>query len=325
MLVLVTGGAGYIGSVTVERLIDAGHDVVVLDDLNRGHRAAIHPAAEFLQCDLRGGDATCRVVSQSRADAIMHFAALTLVGESVAQPAEYYKTNVQGGLNLLEAARVASIGKFVFSSTAAVYGEPDRLPITEDAPKRPISPYGQTKWSIEQALASYSDRYGMNYAAFRYFNVAGATELRGEDHSPETHVIPVALFVLLGKHARFTLNGTDYPTPDGTAIRDYVHVIDLADAHIAALDRLDRSLGPINLGTKGGFSVRQIVEAVEEVTARELPLTIGPRRAGDPAALIADATRARDLLDWEPKRSTMEVMIRSAWAWHTRNPNGYPD
>ncbi len=325
MRVLVTGGAGYIGSIAVERLIKKGHHVVVVDDLSRGHRAAVHPNASFDLCDLRDAEAMRSTVVRHDADAIMHFAAMTLVGESVNQPAEYFRTNVQGGLNLLEAARVSGIKRFIFSSTAAVYGEPERVPILEEDVKRPINPYGQTKWIMEQALSSYANAYGVNYAAFRYFNVAGASQNYGEDHRPETHIIPLALSAIESKDRHFTINGTDYPTPDGTAIRDYVHVIDLADAHIAALERLDQPLGAINLGTKEGFSVQDIVAAIEAVTGRSLMVTYGPRRSGDPAALVADAARARDVLDWEPLRSTLDKMISSAWEWHKRNPNGYRD
>jgi len=325
MRVLVTGGAGYIGSVAIERLIERGHDVVAVDNFERGHAAAIHPDAEQHACDLRDAAQTDRVVSESHADAVMHFAALHLVPESVENPGEYYQTNVSGGINLLNAVRNAGIRRFVFSSTAAVYGEPASLPIRETDPKVPINPYGHSKWIVEQILEVFAERYGINYAAFRYFNVAGATEERGEDHNPETHVIPVALQVLLGQRETFTVYGTDYPTPDGTAIRDYVHVADLADTHIAAIERLDAPLGAINLGTRDGFSVKQIVESVRRVTGKDLPVVYGDRRAGDPPALIADTARARELLDWNPTRSTMDEMIGSAWSWMQRHPHGYED
>jgi UDP-glucose 4-epimerase len=323
MRVLVTGAAGYIGSITVERLILAGHDVIALDDLSRGHQAAIHPAARFAACDLRDRDSVRSATDASGAEAILHFAALTLVGESVEQPAEYYQTNVIGGLNLLESARHAGVSRFVFSSTAAVYGEPTKLPLHEESTKEPINPYGWTKLSIEGALSGYAGRYGVNYAALRYFNVAGATAERGEDHRPETHLIPTLLLTLMGKRDTFVVNGTDFPTPDGTAVRDYVHVVDLADAHISALERLDHSLGPINLGTKDGFSVRQVIDAVERVTGRQVPTITGSRRAGDSAALVADTARARELLAWNPTHSTLEQMISSAWDWMRRNPDGY--
>lgn len=323
MRVLVTGGAGYIGSVAIERLIERGHEVVAVDNFQRGHAAAIHPDAERHACDLRDAAQTGEVVAASEVDAVLHFAALHLVPESVDQPGAYYETNVSGGINLLNAVKDAGITRFVFSSTAAVYGEPASLPIRETDPKTPINPYGHSKWIVEQILQVFAERYGINHAAFRYFNVAGATELRGEDHDPETHVIPVALQVLLGQRENFTVFGTDYPTPDGTAIRDYVHVIDLVDAHITAIERLDAPLGAINLGTRDGFSVKQIVDAVQRVTGKELPVTYGDRRAGDPPALIADTTRAQELLGWDPVRSTMDEMIGSAWSWMQRHPHGY--
>lgn len=326
MRVLVTGAGGYIGSVATERLIERGNDVVALDSFLRGHRSAIHPAAETLTCDLRDPSATRQAVLDARVDAVLHFAALHLVPESVERPAEYYETNVGGGINLLSAVKESGIHSFVFSSTAAVYGEPTELPITEDAPKRPINPYGHSKWIVEQILAQYGKAYDINYAAFRYFNVAGASATRGEDHDPETHVIPVALQAIMGKRERFTVFGTDYDTDDGTAVRDYVHVIDLVDAHIAALDLLqERSLGAINLGTRDGFSVANIVDAVQGVTDRELPVAYGPRRAGDPPALIADASRAQQILGWKPVHSTMEQMIGSAWDWTQAHPEGYRD
>ncbi len=323
MRVLVTGGGGYIGSVAIERLVARGYDVVALDNFSRGHAAAVHPEADKLHCDLRDSTSTAQAVAQSGAEAILHFAALHLVLESVGKPGDYYQTNVSGGINLLNAARDAGISRFVFSSTAAVYGEPQSLPVRESSPKEPINPYGHSKWIVEQLLPVYAETHGLNYAAFRYFNVAGATEERGEDHDPETHIIPVALQVLLGQRDSFTVFGTDYPTPDGTAIRDYVHVADLADAHITAIERLDSPLGAINLGTRDGFSVRQIVESINRVTGQELPIAFGDRRQGDPPALIADTTRARELVDWNPTRSTMDEMIGSAWDWMQRHPNGY--
>jgi len=325
MRVLVTGAAGYIGSIAVERLLNAGHEVLAIDDLSRGHRAAVHSEASFVQCDLRDTSSVTRVVSGSEAEAILHFAALTLVGESVDQPAEYFQSNVIGGLNLLEAVRRSSVSRFVFYSTAAVYGDPTRVPLREDDPKDPINPYGRTKLSMEWALASFADRYDMRYAALRYFNVAGATAERGEDHRPETHLIPAILLTLLGKRDGFVVNGTDFPTPDGTAVRDYVHVVDLVDAHITALERLDRTLGAINLGTMDGFSVQQVIDSAELTTGKKLKVTHGPRRAGDSAALVAETDRARALLDWNPSRSNLADMIGSAWEWMQHHPNGYPD
>jgi UDP-glucose 4-epimerase len=323
MRVLVTGGAGYIGSVAVAMLLERGYDVAALDSLQRGHLDAVTDGAEFVQCDLRDADATMRAVAAARADAVMHFAALHLVSESVVQPAEYYRTNVAGGINLLDAVRAAGIRKFVFSSTAAVYGEPDQLPILEDSPTLPINPYGASKLMVERILADYGASYGINYAIFRYFNVAGSRGPLGEDHRPETHVIPVALETITGKRDTFTVFGSDYNTTDGTAVRDYVHVIDLVEAHILALEKLDQTLGIFNLGTRYGFSVSQLVEAVELTTDQRLPFVIGPRRAGDPPALIADSTRAKNVLGWDPTHSTLDLMIGSHWDWVLEHPDGY--
>lgn len=326
MRVLVTGGAGYIGSVAIERLLAHGYDVIALDSLERGHATAVSTGAPLTTCDLRDAAATQRAVRESDAEAIMHFAALHLVPESVTNPGAYYQTNVAGGINLICAARDAGIKRFVFSSTAAVYGEPKHLPVREDDAKEPINPYGHSKWMVEQFFPAIEREHGLNWAAFRYFNVAGATEVHGEDHNPETHVIPVALQVLQGKREVFSVFGTDYPTEDGTCIRDYVHVVDLADAHIRALEKLERgALGAINLGTRDGFSVKQIVDAVERVTGRKLPVAYGDRRPGDPPALIADTTKAQELLGWNPIHSNMDEMIGSAWAWMQAHPDGYED
>lgn len=325
MHVLVTGGAGYIGSVTVELLLAAGHSVVVVDSLWRGHAAAVADGAELLTGDLRDRERLDQIVASTRPDAVIHFAAATLVPESMVQPDRYFGINVTGTHNLLEACRAAGVLKFVFSSTAAVYGVPNEVPIPETSELSPINVYGQSKLMAEQMLAAYERAYGLRYAAFRYFNVAGASEAHGEDHDPETHVIPVALETLLGQHPAFGVFGTDYPTPDGTAIRDYVHVLDLAAAHVQALDHLDQSLGAINLGSRSGFSVLEIVRAVERVTGRELPVEIKDRRPGDPHQLIADARRANQVLGWVPERSTLDEMIGSAWEWRQRHPNGYRD
>jgi len=297
--------------------------VTVLDNLWRGHAAAVDDQAKLLNVDLRDAPAVLDAVNRVRPDAVLHFAAATLVPESVQQPAEYFGINTLGSHNLLVAMKEADVQKFVFSSTAAVYGIPDTQMIVESMPPRPINPYGTSKLLVEQMLPAYERAYGLAFVKFRYFNVAGATVLRGEDHTPETHVIPVALQTLLGKRQQFSVFGTDYATPDGTAIRDYVHVIDLVDAHLLALDRLECSLGAFNLGSRDGFSVRQIVAAVEHVTGRTLPVVEGPRRAGDPPALIGDSTRARSELGWNPVRSTLDEMIGSAWEWMKRYPNGY--
>lgn len=323
MRVLVTGGAGYIGSVATAMLLERGYEVVVLDNLERGHRPAVSEDAEFVQCDLRDARTTADSVSGAKVDAVLHFAALHLVPESVDRPDAYYRTNVSGGINLLDAVKRADIGRFVFSSTAAVYGIPDELPITEASPTRPINPYGRSKLMVEQILDDYSARFGFAYAALRYFNVAGAKGNLGEDHRPETHIIPVAVETLTGKRETFTVYGTDYPTEDGTAIRDYVHVIDLVEAHILALEHLDHTLGAINLGTTNGFSVTQMIDAVELVSDRQLPITNGSRRAGDPPSLIADSGKARELLGWEPVHSTLDSMIGSHWDWVQAHPEGY--
>ena len=325
MRVLVTGGGGYIGSVAVERLLERGDEVVVLDSFWRGHRRAVTPA-RIAECDLRDAEGTRRVVLEAAPEAVLHFAAAIIVPESMRNPAEYFAINVVGSHNLLAAMAEAEVRSFVFSSTAAVYGMPDALPILESAPTTPINPYGRSKLMVEQMLEWHAHAYGLRYVALRYFNVAGATELHGEDHDPESHVIPVALQVVLGQRDHFSVYGTDYPTPDGTAVRDYVHVVDLIEAHLLALDRLgvsEAALGAFNLGTRGGFSVKEIVESVERVTGRSLPVVYGPRRDGDPPALIADSSRARSELGWNPVCSSLDTMIADAWTWHLKHPNGY--
>ncbi len=323
MRVLVTGGAGYIGSVAVERLRDEGHEVEVLDSLWRGHQGALSSEIRVHVADLMAPAAVTQAVRTSSPDAVMHFAAAALVPESVQDPARYFAVNVVGSHNLLSAMRYVGVSRFVFSSTAAVYGTPAELPIREETAKEPINPYGRSKLMVEEMLEWHAAAYGLNYAVLRFFNVAGATKEHGEDHQPETHVIPVALQTVLGQRPVFKVFGTDYPTPDGTAIRDYVHVVDLADAHLLAMAKLDRPLGAFNLGTKDGFSVRDIVGAVERVTGRPLPVEYAERREGDPPALVADSTRARDVLGWNPHRSTLDQMIGSAWAWMQAHPNGY--
>jgi UDP-glucose 4-epimerase len=323
MRVLVTGGAGYIGSVATERLLEAGHEAVVLDNFWRGHRDAVPSDVEVIDCDLRDAAGLEQALRRIKPDAVFHFAAATLVPESVERPADYFAINVVGSHHLLDAMRTAGVAKLVFSSTAAVYGMPTSLPVAEDATTAPINPYGLSKLTTEQMLEWHAAAYGLRYASLRYFNVAGATRDHGEDHRPETHAIPVALQVLLGQRPHFALYGTDYPTPDGTSIRDYVHVVDLVDAHLLALDHLDDVTGPFNLGTRDGFSVAELVAAIERVIGQPLPLQYGPRRAGDPPALTADSTRARELLRWNPTRSTLEEMIASSWDWLQRHPRGY--
>jgi len=328
MKVLVTGGAGYVGGVSVDAILAAGHDVVVLDDLTTGHAAAVPSAARLVRGSYGDEAATRDLLVTEGVDAILHCAARSLVGESVVNPAKYYIDNVAGGIALLEAARAAGVRRIVFSSTAAVYGVPASTPIREDAPLAPINTYGETKRTFEGALRWYSGAYGFRAVILRYFNVAGATERLGEVHRPESHLIPNALLAAEGGPA-LTLFGEDYPTPDGTPIRDYIHVADLADAHVAALARTagDGLEVPLicNLGTSSGFSVREVLAAAAEVTGAPIPHTVGPRRAGDPPVLVASNDRARELLGWEPRRSTLPGMVGSAWAWRRGHPVGYED
>jgi UDP-glucose 4-epimerase len=328
MKVLVTGGAGYVGGVSVDAILAAGHEVVVLDDLSTGHAPVVPPAARLVRGTYGDEAATRALLETEGIDAILHCAARSLVGESVADPAKYYRDNVAGGIALLEAARAAEVGRIVFSSTAAVYGVPAATPIREDAPLAPINTYGETKRTFEGALRWYAVAYGLRAVILRYFNVAGATERLGEVHRPETHLVPNALRAAEGGPP-LTLFGEDYPTPDGTPIRDYIHVADLADAHLAALARTGGDgLGePLicNLGTSSGFSVREVLAAAAEVTGAPIPHSVGPRRPGDPPVLVATNDRARAELGWEPRRSTLPGMLGSAWAWRRANPAGYGD
>jgi UDP-glucose 4-epimerase len=322
--ILITGGAGYIGSVAVECALAAGHEVTVVDNLWRGHRQAVPDSAQFVACDLRDSEGIHGTVRDARPDAIMHFAAATLVPESMDDPLGYFEVNVVGSHNLISAAIKADVPRFVFSSTAATYGDVDAEVLTEDMPTRPINPYGRSKLMVEQMLEWHQRRYGLRTAVFRYFNVAGATAEHGEDHSPETHLIPVALEVAQGRRPKLTVFGSDYPTRDGTCVRDYLHVADLADAHLLAADWLsDNEWGVFNLGTTTGITVQEITRAVEGVTDRQLAVEVGPRRDGDPARLIASAEKARTLLGWSPARSTVEQMVGSAWEWMERHPKGY--
>ncbi|HSL97890.1 MAG TPA: UDP-glucose 4-epimerase GalE [Candidatus Deferrimicrobiaceae bacterium] len=319
MRILVTGGAGYVGSVSVEALVAGGHAVVVLDDLSTGHESADLAGARLVRGSY--GDVTMvgRLLAEERIDAVLHCGARSLVGESILDPALYYRENVGGGIALLEAMREAGVRRLVISSTAAVYGEPDATPIPEDAPLRPINPYGETKRVLETAAGWYAAAYGLRVVSLRYFNVAGASDHNGEAHEPETHLIPNALAAADGGQA-LTVFGDDYATPDGTPIRDYVHVLDLAEAHRAALEATDpadpRTERPLacNVGSGGGYSVNEIIEAAEQVVGRPVPRTVGPRRQGDPPVLVAAIDRAREVLGWRPVRSSLEVMIGSAWA-----------
>ena len=323
MRVLVTGGAGYIGSVVVEELLRDGHEVVVYDSLYKGHRGAISEGAEFVQADLIDTDRLRAALRESQVEAVIHMAADSLVGESLEHPAKYYRNNVVAGLSLLEAMRDADVKRLVFSSTAAVYGEPEKQPIEETDPTGPTSPYGQTKLAFEFALKWYERAYGLHYASLRYFNAAGATAQCGEWHDPETHIIPIVLQVAAGLRERVEVFGNDYPTRDGTCVRDYIHVIDLARAHILALTILDERSAIYNLGCGGnGYTVNQVVEIAREVTGREIPLAIGPRRPGDPAVLISSSVRLKSELGWSPQFQDLRKIVESAWLWLLEHPNG---
>jgi UDP-glucose 4-epimerase len=325
MNVLVVGGAGYIGSHAVKMLGTAGHEVWVYDNLSRGHRKAV-PTGRLIEGDVSDRDRLVKVLREKKVDAVMHFAAFALVNESVLDPALYYRNNVIAALELLDAMRAADVRRIVFSSTTATYGEPDTIPISESTPQQPINPYGFTKLVIEQALADYTAAYDFAYAALRYFNAAGAHRdgTIGEDHDPESHLIPIVLQVALGQRDYITIYGDDYPTADGTCIRDYVHVCDLADAHLRALDRLEPGKGIcLNLGTGRGTSVREIIDACRGVTGHAIPEAIGPRRAGDPPELVADARRAAAELGWQPQFTDVEQIVQTAWNWHRSHPRGY--
>jgi UDP-glucose-4-epimerase GalE len=311
----------------VRLFLARGHDVWVYDNLVFGHRAAV-PAERLIVADLAESQRLDHVLVERRIEAVVHFAAFAFVGESVQQPAKYYQNNLVNALNLLEAVRRHKVGRVVFSSTCATYGVPERVPITEDTPQRPINPYGQTKLAFERALADYAAAYGLGYAALRYFNAAGASPAGGigEDHEPETHLIPLALQAVQGLRPPLTVFGTDYPTPDGTCIRDYVHVDDLAEAHLLALERIEPGKGLcLNLGTGRGHSVREVVRACEEVTGKPVPLCEGPRRAGDPPALVAAAGRANEVLGWRPRYTDLRAVVETAWNWHRTHPKGYAD
>jgi UDP-glucose 4-epimerase len=327
MAVLVTGGAGYIGSVTVESLRAQGEAVVVLDNLARGHRQAVTPDTVFYEGNL-GDRALVKQITQTHdIQACVHFAAFAYVGESVEHPARYYENNVEQGIELLGALNEAGVRQFIFSSTCATYGEPQYMPLDEQHPQHPVNPYGWSKFFIERVLESYDRAYAMKFVALRYFNAAGATENLGEDHEPETHLIPIVLAVAEGKLPHVPVFGGDYPTSDGTAVRDYIHVADLATAHVLALNHL-RAGGSsefINLGNGKGYSVLQVIEAARQVTGREISMRVEPRRAGDPAHLIAKADRARDVLGWQPAQPDLSDIIRSAWQWRQAHPNGYAE
>ncbi len=324
MRVLVTGGAGYIGSVVTEKLIEDNHTVVVFDNLVKGHRAAVHPAAEFVEGDIADGELLRRTFRGHETEAVIHMAAASLVGESVMNPRKYYHENTVKGLALLDAMLDAEVRRIVFSSTAAVFGEPARQPIEDTAPTTPTNPYGASKLAFEQALHWYDGAYNLRYASLRYFNAAGATEERGEQHDPETHLIPLILQAAVGTRPEVTIFGDDYPTRDGTCVRDYIHVSDLARAHILALEALDEGSRIYNLGCGGdGYSVREVISTAEEVTGNSVPVKTGARRAGDPSVLVASSARINAELGWQPRQGNLHEIIRTAWNWMQRHPNGY--
>jgi UDP-glucose 4-epimerase len=327
MAVLITGGAGYIGSVTVDLLRARGEDVVVLDDVARGHRSAVDPDVPFYKGRTGDRALVARILAENSIDACIHFAALAYVGESVSEPGRYYSNNMAEGLALIETLVAAGVKRFVFSSTCATYGEPEQVPIPESHPQWPVNPYGWSKLMLERVLSDFDHATGLKFVALRYFNAAGATAQRGEHHVPETHLIPLILDAAAGRRPHISIFGTDYPTPDGTAVRDYIHVSDLATAHLQALTHL-RAGGAsecINLGTGQGHSVLEVIETARRVTGRRIDARREGRRAGDPARLIAVSDKARRVLGWEPQLGALATIVGSAWEWKLAHPEGYPD
>jgi len=327
MGVLITGGAGYIGSVAVEDLKNRGEEVVVLDNLVYGHRKAVADGVPFYEGNIGDKELIRRIISEHKIDACMHYSAYAYVGESVEQPAKYYENNFVETLHLLDALRDNGVTKFIFSSTCATYGVPQRIPIDEQHPQWPINPYGWSKLMVERALDSYDTAYRLKYVALRYFNAAGASERCGEDHDPETHLIPLVLKAAMGKIAQVSVFGTDYDTPDGTAVRDYIHISDLSAAHLLALDHLraGKESQFINLGNGNGYSVKEVIDTAKRVTGRDIPVENAPRRAGDPPQLVGDSKKAREVLGWKPQFPELEKIIESAWKWHLSHPDGYND
>jgi UDP-glucose 4-epimerase len=322
--VLVTGGAGYVGSVIVECLLSAGSRVIVVDNFVQGHRDAVLPDATLVEADIGNQAQMERVLRENHVGAVIHMAAETVIARSMVDPGIFFRQNVAKGIALLDAMTAVGVKRLVFSSTAAVYGHPQQVPITEDHPKHPISPYGVSKWMFENILPWYRLAHGLSYVCLRYFNASGATERLGEGHEPESHLIPLILQVALGQRPEVAVFGGDYDTPDGSCVRDYVHVIDMAQAHIQALRRVEE-LGAtaFNIGSGRGYSVREVVDAARVVTGHPIPAVIKPRRPGDPAVLQADHTRALAELDWHPQRQDISLILASAWAWHRAHPNGY--
>jgi UDP-glucose 4-epimerase len=325
MRLLVTGGAGYIGSIVSRQLLAEGHEVVVIDNLERGHRSAVLPEARLVVGDLLDGDRVDALLREGF-DGVLHFAALALVGESVSHPERYYRTNVGGTLNLLDAMRKAEVGRLVFSSTCAVYGQPDEVPISETASPRPTNSYGASKLAVDRMIGDFCLAHGLGAVSLRYFNVAGASGGCGEDHDPETHLIPNILRTVLGKLPRVEVYGTDYPTPDGTAIRDYIHIEDLSQAHVLALEGTRGAEHRIfNLGNGSGFSVREVIAAAEQVTGAQIPVAECPRRPGDPPMLVAASAKIRSELGWSARKPELTDMLADAWGFAMAHPDGYPD
>ena len=330
--ILVTGGAGYIGSFTTRLLLEEGYQPTVLDNLSKGHRQAVGEA-RFIKADLLNKPQLESIFREDSYDAVMHFAALASVAESIEDPASYYQTNVTGSINLLEAMLDCGVKKIIYSSSAAVYGNPEETPIPESHPKNPINPYGETKLAVERILEEAVEPLGLGYVSLRYFNAAGASQdgTLGEDHSPETHLIPRILLAALGQIPQVEIFGTDYPTPDGTCIRDYIHILDLARAHILALEALSPGKAKVyNLGSERGYSVREVIAVAEEITGfsaqgKKIPAAQAPRREGDPEVLLASSDRAQEELGWQPKKSSLEKIIHSAWKWHKEHPGGFAE
>jgi UDP-glucose 4-epimerase len=323
MKIFVVGGAGYIGSVCAQLLLDEGHEVAIFDNLSEGHRRAIDSRANFIRGELADRSEIEAALTSTRPDAVMHFAAYALVPESMRDPSKYFRNNISNGLNLLDAMVATGVQRIIFSSTCAIFGPPDRVPIDESAVPRPISPYGESKLAFEKILRWYDQIHGFKFVSLRYFNAAGATENFGEDHRPETHLIPTVLKVALGQSPNLEIYGTDYETPDGTCIRDYIHIVDLAHAHILALG--SAASGFYNLGTGGGSSVQQVIAACRKITGRKIEVIEKPRRPGDPPRLIASSEKIKKELGWRPQFQSLDAIIESAWVWHQKFPSGYEE
>jgi UDP-glucose 4-epimerase len=321
MKIFVTGGAGYIGSVCSEVLLNEGHEVAIFDNLSEGHRSAVDPRAKLILGELADRAQIEAALSSTRPDAVMHFAAYALVPESMRDPSKYFRNNISNGLNLLDAMLATGVQRIIFSSTCAIFGPPERVPIDETADPRPVSPYGESKLAFEKILRWYDQIHGLTFVSLRYFNAAGATENLGEDHRPETHLIPTVLKVALGQSPNVEIYGTDYDTPDGTCVRDYIHILDLARAHILALGAT--ASGFYNLGTGGGSSVREVIAAGRKITGRKIETIEKPRRPGDPPRLIASSEKIKKELGWRPQFQSLDAIVESAWKWHLKFPNGY--